>query len=80
MVELELKQEPGSNRGRMKYVGPVTVVVQELDGSFSHTVQIDDVVSKHDIGCHSKARRQRKRKIPLWTAEEVSTASLTGDH
>jgi len=47
------------------------VTVQELDGSFTHIIQIDDVFSRHDIQCHSKARRQRKRKIPLWTGEEV---------
>lgn len=46
-------------------------MVQELDGSFTHTLQIDDATSRHDIQCHSKARRQRKRKIPLWTGEEV---------
>lgn len=45
--------------------------MQELDGSFTHTLQIDDTSSRHDIQCHSKARRQRKRKIPLWTGEEV---------
>lgn len=46
-------------------------MAQELDGSFTHTLQIDDATSRHDIQCHSKARRQRKRKIPLWTGEEV---------
>lgn len=36
------------------YVGPVTVVVQELDGSFVHTIQIDTDHSTHDLQCHSK--------------------------
>uniref|UniRef100_A0A914UPH0 Transcription initiation factor TFIID subunit 2 n=1 Tax=Plectus sambesii TaxID=2011161 RepID=A0A914UPH0_9BILA len=71
MVELEIKQEPSLNSGRQKYVGPLTVVVQELDGSFTHIVQIDDVLSRHDLQCHSKGRRQKKKKIPLCTGEEL---------
>uniref|UniRef100_A0A915PKF7 Transcription initiation factor TFIID subunit 2 n=1 Tax=Setaria digitata TaxID=48799 RepID=A0A915PKF7_9BILA len=72
MIELEVKQEPSANRGRQSYVGPLIVVVQELDGSFTHTVQIDSNHSKHDLQCHSKAgRRQKKKKIPLSTGEEL---------
>lgn len=102
MIELEVKQEPSTSRGRQRfvechgvaitlskksesfiydlfrfpellswskcfsidnliiksmyfsYVGPLIVVVQELDGSFTHTVQIDSNHSKHDLQCHSK--------------------------
>ncbi|KAM3724314.1 Transcription initiation factor TFIID subunit [Dirofilaria immitis] len=71
MIELEVKQEPSKNRGRQSYVGPLIVVVQELDGSFTHTVQIDSNHSKHDLQCHSKGRRQKKKKIPLSTGEEL---------
>ena len=31
--------------------------IQELDGSFNHTVQIEDVYSRHELPCHSKSRR-----------------------
>lgn len=51
--------------------GPLTVCIQELDGSFNHTVQIEDVFSRHEIPCHSKSRRNKKKKIPLITGEEV---------
>ncbi|CAG9538255.1 unnamed protein product [Cercopithifilaria johnstoni] len=71
MIELEVKQEPSANRGRQSYVGPLIVAVQELDGSFTHTVQIDSNHSKHDLQCHSKGRRQKKKKIPLSTGEEL---------
>ncbi|KAL4001961.1 Peptidase M1 family protein [Acanthocheilonema viteae] len=71
MIELEVKQESSANRGRQSYVGPLIVVVQELDGSFTHTVQIDSNHSKHDLQCHSKGRRQKKKKIPLSTGEEL---------
>ncbi|VDK88724.1 unnamed protein product [Litomosoides sigmodontis] len=71
MIELEVKQEPSTNSGRQSYVGPLIVVVQELDGSFTHTVQIDSNHSKHDLQCHSKGRRQKKKKIPLSTGEEL---------
>ncbi|MFH4981457.1 hypothetical protein AB6A40_008166 [Gnathostoma spinigerum] len=71
MIELEIRQDPKATSGRQSYVGPVTVVVQELDGSFTHTVQIDTDHSKHDLQCHSKGRRQKKKKIPLSTGEEL---------
>ena len=70
LVEMEIEQRPGT-KGRCKYVGPLKVVVQELDGAFTHNLQIDGVNSKHELSCHSKTRRQKKRKIPLWTGEEV---------
>ncbi|VDD94445.1 unnamed protein product [Enterobius vermicularis] len=71
MIELEIKQDPKGSLGRQSYVGPVTVVVQELDGSFVHTIQIDTDHSTHDLQCHSKGRRQKKKKIPLSTGEEL---------
>ncbi|CAG0916730.1 unnamed protein product [Notodromas monacha] len=70
-VELEVRQEAVSARGTMKYVGPLTVAVQELDGTFKHTLQIEGTVAKTDITCHSKSRRHKKKKIPLCTGEEV---------
>uniref|UniRef100_A0A5S6QYF3 Transcription initiation factor TFIID subunit 2 n=1 Tax=Trichuris muris TaxID=70415 RepID=A0A5S6QYF3_TRIMR len=70
MIELEIKQDPTAT-GVVRYLGSLTVNVQELDGLFTHTIQVDDLHTRHDIQCHSKARRQRKRKIPLWTGEEV---------
>lgn len=45
--------------------------LQELDGTFKHTLQIEDTLSKHDITCHSKSRRNKKKKIPLCTGEEI---------
>lgn len=71
MIELEIRQDLSTSKGRQSYVGPVAVVVQELDGSFTHTIQIDTDHSKHDLQCHSKGRRQKKKKIPLSTGEEL---------
>lgn len=45
--------------------------LQELDGTFKHNLQIEDNLSKHDITCHSKSRRNKKKKIPLCTGEEI---------
>ncbi|XP_048582004.1 transcription initiation factor TFIID subunit 2 isoform X3 [Nematostella vectensis] len=69
IVELDIKQD--LSKGTVKYVGPLTVCVQELDGSFNHTVQIEDITSRHELPCHSKSRRNKKKKIPLMTGEEV---------
>ncbi|RXM35692.1 hypothetical protein EOD39_3948 [Acipenser ruthenus] len=70
VLELEIKQDYTSP-GTQKYVGPIKVTVQELDGSFNHTLQIEENSLKHDIPCHSKSRRNKKKKIPLMNGEEV---------
>ena len=72
-VEMQINQDAANEgaRGVRKYVGPVTVAVQELDGWFSYTMAVETVRSKHDITCHSKSRRNKKKKIPLCTNEEV---------
>ena len=69
-VELDVKQD-SSNPGIQKYVGPLTVRVQELDGSFNHTIQIEENTTKHDLPCHSKSRRNKKKKIPLLNGDEA---------
>ncbi|GFU31093.1 transcription initiation factor TFIID subunit 2 [Nephila pilipes] len=70
-VELEIKQLDVQNRGIRRYVGPLTITIQELDGTFKHNLQIEENATKHDITCHSKSRRNKKKKIPLCTGEEV---------
>lgn len=70
-VELEIRQDATQQRGIRKYVGPLLVTIQELDGTFSHTLQVEGTVAKADITCHSKSRRNKKKKIPLCTGEEV---------
>ena len=49
------------------FQGPLTVCVQELDGSFKHTVQIEDSASHHELQCHSKSRRFALRQPKGWT-------------
>lgn len=70
-IELEIRQDSVNHKGVRKYVGPLLVQLQELDGTFKHTLQIENTVVKADITCHSKSRRNKKKKIPLCTGEEV---------
>ncbi|KAL8598547.1 hypothetical protein ACOMHN_051335 [Nucella lapillus] len=70
VVELEIKQDM-QVRGGLHYVGPLTVTIQELDGSFNHSFKIEEDKTKFEITCHSKSRRNKKKKIPLMTGEEV---------
>lgn len=70
-IELEIRQDCVNQKGVKKYVGPLLVQLQELDGTFKHTLQIENTVVKSDITCHSKSRRNKKKKIPLCTGEEV---------
>merc|ERR1711994_254342 len=77
-VELVINQDAANQaaRGVRKYVGPVKVALQELDGQFPHTFQVEHVHSKHDITCHSKSRRNKKKKIPLvWTSHMPCSSS-----
>lgn len=68
-IELEIRQDSVNQKGVRKYVGPLLVQLQELDGTFKHTLQIENTVVKADITCHSKSRRNKKKKIPLCTGE-----------
>ena len=70
-IELEVRQDSVNQKGVRKYVGPLLIQLQELDGTFKHTLQIESTVVKADITCHSKSRRNKKKKIPLCTGEEV---------
>lgn len=72
-IELEIRQDAftQNQKGVRKYNGPLLVQLQELDGTFKHTLQIENTVVKADITCHSKSRRNKKKKIPLVTGEEV---------
>uniref|UniRef100_A0A1I8BYC7 Transcription initiation factor TFIID subunit 2 n=1 Tax=Meloidogyne hapla TaxID=6305 RepID=A0A1I8BYC7_MELHA len=71
VIELELRQAVPTPIGCQRYAGPLTIVVQEIDGHFVHTVQVDAAVSKHDIQCHSKGRKLKRKKVILGTGEEV---------
>lgn len=70
-IELEIRQDNVAQKGVRKYVGPLLVQLQELDGTFKHTQQIENTLVKADITLHSKSRRNKKKKIPLCTGEEV---------
>ena len=35
----------------------MTIVVQEFDGSFSHSIVVDDFYTVHDLPCHSKLKK-----------------------
>ncbi|CAL1530604.1 unnamed protein product [Lymnaea stagnalis] len=70
VVELEIRQDLNAP-GALKYVGALNVTIQELDGSFNHQFKIEENKTKFEITCHSKSRRNKKKKIPLMTGEEV---------
>lgn len=79
-VEIEIKQDAVNQKGFRKYTGPITITVQELDGSFSHQILIEDnLISKFDVSCHSKGKKNKKKKIPLITGEEVDIDTSQND-
>ncbi|CAF5069609.1 unnamed protein product, partial [Rotaria sp. Silwood1] len=56
VVELELKQDT-TIKGSKKFLGSLVIRVQELEGSFSQTILLEDSVTKYELTCHSKVRR-----------------------
>ncbi|CAG5129612.1 unnamed protein product, partial [Candidula unifasciata] len=70
VVELDIRQDLNAP-GALKFVGTLNVTIQELDGSFSHQFKIEENKTKFEITCHSKSRRNKKKRIPLMTGEEV---------
>ncbi|CAF4930761.1 unnamed protein product, partial [Rotaria socialis] len=70
VVELELKQDT-TIKGSKKFLGSLVIRVQELEGSFSQTILLEDSVTKYELTCHSKVRRNKKKKIPLISGDEV---------
>lgn len=72
VVELQIRQPDTSSVGIRPYFGPITVTVQELDGTFPQKLNIEEnKTTPFVITCHSKSRRNKKKKIPLCTGEEV---------
>jgi transcription initiation factor TFIID subunit 2 len=72
VVELEIKQDT-TVKGSKKFLvrnkywrkwiqwnsfkGSLVIRVQELEGSFSQTILLEDSVTKYELTCHSKVRR-----------------------
>ena len=69
-LEIEIKQE--SSNTKNKFTGPLAIVVQELDTFYVHTIQIEDIITKHEIQFHSKLKRtKRKQKCVLYNSLEI---------
>lgn len=72
VVELNIRQPDTGSTGVRSYFGSITVTIQELDGTFLQKLNIEEnKTSPFVITCHSKSRRNKKKKIPLCTGEEV---------
>lgn len=69
IVELKLIQEPP--KGYQKFIGPMSVVIQEFDGCFDHNIQIEETTVTYELPCHSKIRKAKRRKIPLSHGQEI---------
>ncbi|XP_065314111.1 transcription initiation factor TFIID subunit 2-like isoform X1 [Gordionus sp. m RMFG-2023] len=72
ILELDLRQEI-NKKAHFCYVGPLQVRVQEMDGNFLHTVNIENGNRKYDIPCQSKTKtyRNKKKKVPLCNGDEA---------
>ena len=78
-LEVEVKQESNSN-SKSKFTGPLAIVVQEIDTFYSHTIQIEDVITRHEIPFHSKLKRtKRKQKCILYNGLEIEVDLTTSE-
>ena len=59
------------SRCNLNYTGPMTAILQELDGPFIHTFKLDEGRTLKDLQCHSKSRKHKKKKIPLSNGDEL---------
>ena len=78
-ISVEQTQKSDHGGGVQNYRGNMAVLVQELDGSFAHTVGIKPpneklkiFETKDSLGCHSRSRAKKAKKIPLMNKTEVS--------
>ena len=70
-VEFEVKQDSISCI-KSKFTGPLVIVVQEIDNFYLQTIQIEDLISRHEIQFHSKLKRsKRKQKCILFNGLEI---------
>ncbi|CAG9761208.1 unnamed protein product [Ceutorhynchus assimilis] len=70
-IELEIRQDSTSQLGIKAYIGPLRLSMQESDGYFNYYLQIENFAARVNVVCHSKYRRNKKKKIPLCTGEEA---------
>ena len=60
-----------------QYAGPLTLSIQEMDGHFTHTIQMSGEKASFELPIHSKPKKTRKRRVILVSGEEVDI-DLTG--
>ncbi|EDV23052.1 uncharacterized protein TRIADDRAFT_27954 [Trichoplax adhaerens] len=77
-LELELTEKQDKSQFGF-YVGPLTICVQEVDGSYTHTLQIEESTYHYDISCHSKSKKNKKKKIPLSNGDETEINFSSAD-
>ena len=76
-VEFEVKQDSHSCI-KSKFTGPLVIVVQEIDNFYLQTIQIEDIISRHEIQFHSKLKRsKRKQKCMLFNGLEIEVDMTT---
>ena len=53
--------------------GPLNITVQELDGFYTHTVQVEELSSTYELPCHSKIRKcvEREKCACVWSIGSV---------
>ena len=54
-----------------RFAGSLTVRINELDGTYDHVIQFDDVWHGFDFPCYSRLRKNRKKKIKYANGEEI---------
>lgn len=67
-TEFALKQTVPS---KDRFSGTLVVRINELDGTYDHPIQFGDELHGVDFTCHSRLRKNRKKKIQYANGDEI---------
>lgn len=54
-----------------RFTGSLCVRINELDGTYDHVVQVDDLMQGFDFECNSRLRKNRKKKYRYVNGDEI---------
>jgi transcription initiation factor TFIID subunit 2 len=49
----------------------LVVSIQEIEGAFTHTLQIESNMSRHELALQTKGRRMKRKRVTLSNQDEI---------
>eukprot|EP00761_Pharyngomonas_kirbyi_P001975 gb/GECH01001979.1/.p1 GENE.gb/GECH01001979.1/~~gb/GECH01001979.1/.p1 ORF type:complete len:1731 (+),score=425.85 gb/GECH01001979.1/:1-5193(+) len=64
MLEFALKQIRSPAPDAKLFQGPINIRIHEVDGTYDHTIRVEEEINYYEFLCHTKPRKQRQRPPP----------------